>query len=61
MKNKDLSKIAGLVIAIIASAYLGTSTLIAAFRYETGLFIISLAFAGIFTFSVVDIVKELRK
>ena len=61
MKNKDLSKIPGLVIAIIASAYLGTSTLIAGIKYEAGLFVISLAFAGIFAFSVVDIVKELRK
>ena len=61
MKNKDVSKIIGLVIAIIAAGYLGTSTMIAAFRYEKGLFIIGLAFVGIFAFSVVDIVKELRR
>jgi len=60
-KKKDYSEIFGLVIALIASLYLGISTGKAAIEEQKGLAVIALAFLGIAVVVTVEIVKYARR
>ena len=63
MKNskKDYSEIIGLIIALIASLFLGFSTGKAALLEQRGLAVIALAFLGIAVVVVVEIIKYAKR